>query len=254
MAKDTFDIILLHGRPASGKSEIIDYLKRTELDNRIELFHIGEFEEIDDFPMLWVWFEEDDILEKLGHPRLHTTADKLFKDNFMWDLLIRRIGLEYGKRLVENRAYHDTVTTIIEFSRGSEHGGYKRAYKHLTEEILKRCAILYIDVSFDESLRKNRARFNPDKPHSILEHGLPDEKLKKLYGDSDWEDFVDGAAKFVEVKGIKVPFAVFENEDDVTTGRGEELGKRLIECMGQLWKNREELNAETAEFAEKRIF
>jgi len=42
--------------------------------------------------------------------------------------------------------------------------------------MLKSAAILYVNVSFSESLRKNRKRFNPNKPDSILEHGLPDEK------------------------------------------------------------------------------
>ena len=30
MSRDTFDIIFLIARPAAGKSEIIDYLKRTD--------------------------------------------------------------------------------------------------------------------------------------------------------------------------------------------------------------------------------
>ena len=50
---DTFDILLLIARPAAGKSEIIDHLKNMPIEDRVQLFHIGEFEEIDDFPMLW---------------------------------------------------------------------------------------------------------------------------------------------------------------------------------------------------------
>ena len=33
MSRDTFDILFLIARPAAGKSEIIDYLKRTDLAN-----------------------------------------------------------------------------------------------------------------------------------------------------------------------------------------------------------------------------
>ena len=72
MNRETFDILFLVARPAAGKSEIIDYLKMTEKQERMSRFHIGEFVELDDFPMLWVWFEEDRILTELGHPRLHT--------------------------------------------------------------------------------------------------------------------------------------------------------------------------------------
>ena len=70
MNKNIFEIILLNGRPAAGKSEVIDYLKNVPVAERIEKFHIGEFEEIDDFPILWEQFEDDDILEKMGLPRL----------------------------------------------------------------------------------------------------------------------------------------------------------------------------------------
>ncbi|HHS49579.1 MAG TPA: hypothetical protein ENN07_00475 [candidate division Zixibacteria bacterium] len=237
MKKQTFDILMLHGRPAAGKSEIIDYLKKTPAPQRVHRFHIDRFEEIDDFPMLWTWFEEDDILEKMGKPRLHTTPDGYFIDYYMWDLLVERINLEYKKRIRDMADYHDFYTAIIEFSRGSEHGGYAYAYKHLSEEILRKAAILFIDVSFEESLRKNRRRFNPDRPDSILEHGLDDEKMHALYREVDWKEFTAGDAEFVEVKGIRVPFVVFPNDDDVTTARGDELGERLDGCMTRLWKN-----------------
>jgi hypothetical protein len=237
MGKETFDILMLHGRPASGKSEIIDYLKKTSAPRRTHRFHIDRFEEIDDFPMLWTWFEEDDILEKMGKPRLHTTSDGFFKEVHMWDLLIERINLEYGKRFRDVDGYHDFYTTIIEFSRGTEHGGYKYAYKHLSEEILRRAAILFIDVSYEESLRKNRKRFNPDKPDSILEHGLDDDKMEALYKDVDWDEFVGGNPSYVEVKGVRVPYVTFPNQDDITTGRGDALGARLEEYLGKLWEN-----------------
>ena len=123
LTKDRFKILLLIARPGAGKSEIIDYLKRTPLPERLERFHIGEFEEIDDFPMLWTWFEEDDILQELGHPRLHSDDEGYFLSVAMWDVLIRRICLEYTKRLRDIPDYHQQKTTVIEFARCSQHGG-----------------------------------------------------------------------------------------------------------------------------------
>jgi hypothetical protein len=236
MSKDTFDILLLIARPAAGKSEIIDYLKRTDVATRCQRFHIGDFEEIDDFPMLWAWFEEDHILSQMGHPRLHTTEDGYFKAHYLWDLLIRRICLEYNKRLRANPAYHDQFTTIIEFARGSEHGGFARAFEHLSQDVVQRAAILYINVSYEESLRKNRQRFNPDRPDSILEHGLPGEKMERLYKENDWRQISAADPEFITIQGQRVPYVVFENEDDVTTGRGEALGARLEETLGRLWQ------------------
>ena len=178
--KNTLEILLLLARPAAGKSEVIHFLKHTPLNEREKRFHVGELTEIDDFPMLWTWFEEDALLEKMGYPRLHTDADGYFLGQHLWDLLIERMGLEYLKKQRDVAGFNERYTTLIEFSRGSEHGGYTSAFAHLSREILSRAAVLYIDVSWEESLRKNRKRANPDKPDSILEHSLPDQKLERL--------------------------------------------------------------------------
>lgn len=229
-----FKILFLIGRPAAGKSEIIDYLKKMNIESRQQNYYIADFDEIDDFPMLWTWFEEDEILEKMGKQRLHTDKEGYFKEPWLWDLLIRRMELEYTKKLHDNPHYEDNHTVIIEFARGAEHGGFQKAFKNFTPTILKKSAILYLNVSFKESLRKNRKRFNPDKPYSILEHSLPDEKLTKMYKDSDWEEFSSDNSNYIEINSVKVPYAVFENEDDVTTAGGDKLGKRLKEVLLKL--------------------
>ena len=235
MGKSTFDVVILVARPAAGKSEIIDYLKKTDPETRRARFHVGQLDVMDDFPMLWAWFEEDDILSQMGKPRLHSSADRYFKYPYLWHVLLERISLEYGKRLRDHLDYHDHFTTLIEFSRGTQHGGYCEAFPHLSDDILQRAAIVYVNVSFAESLRKNRRRFNPDRPDSILEHALSDDKLERLYLEDDWEEFSAADSEFVTVKGIRVPYVVFENEDDVTTARDEALGRRLEEVLGRLW-------------------
>ena len=96
-------------------------------------------------------------------------------------------------------------------------------------------AILYINVSWEESLRKNRARFNPERPDSILEHGLPDKKIETLYRYDDWEEISAGDPQYISIQGFQVPYVVFENEDDVTTVRGEALATRLEDAMERLW-------------------
>ncbi|MDY0018501.1 MAG: hypothetical protein RBT47_00715 [Anaerolineae bacterium] len=234
MTPDIFSILILNARPAAGKSEIIDYLKRTPLEERQQRFHVGELAIIDDFPMIWSWFEEDALLTKMGHPSLHTDEQGYFKWPYLWHVLIERIGLDYHKH---RRDVAGTHTTILEFSRGSEHGGYREAYQHLDKEILQQAAILYVKVSFEESLRKNRARFNPDRPDSILEHALDDKKLERLYREDDWEALSAVHPEYITSQGIQIPYAVFDNEDDVTTPRGEALGLRLEATLGSLWEH-----------------
>ncbi|MCU0501796.1 MAG: hypothetical protein MUC51_08530 [Anaerolineae bacterium] len=237
MSRDTFDIIFLIARPAAGKSEIIDYLKRTDPQTRRASFHIGPFVELDDFPMLWTWFEEDRLLARMGHPRLHTDADEYFAHRYLWDLLVERLSLDYARLLRDRPDYHqDGGTVIVEFSRGREHGGFRQAFQHVAPEMLRRGAILYIDVSWEESLRKNRARANPNRPDSILQHSLSDEKLARLYRESDWAAFSAGDPERVVIQDISVPYAVFPNEDDVTTERGPALGQRLTDTLACLWR------------------
>lgn len=226
-----FPILILTGRPASGKSEIIDYLLHADPAERLRRMNIAEPDVLDDFPMLWAWFEEDHLLaNKLGKPRLHTDADGYFLYEYLWHVLIERLDLEYHKRLREPD-YTDHHSVIIEFSRGSEHGGYRAAFQHLSDDVLSRAAVVYVHVSFEESLRKNRRRFNPNRPDSILEHGLPDAKLERLYRDDDWAEFSAADPRFLHIRDLRVPYVVFENEDDVTTGGGEGLITRLEEVL-----------------------
>ena len=235
--KNTFDTIILTGRPASGKSEILHYLTHLPEETRRERFHIAKLEVYDDFPMLWVWFEEDDILsKKFGLPRLYSNKLGYFKFKELWHLLIERLSLNYGKLLRDNPAYHDNNTCMIEFSRGSEHGGYAQAFTHLSDEVLEHAVIMYVRVPYEESLRKNRRRFNPDKPDSILEHGLSDEKLEYLYRDDDFATITSGDSGLIEIRGHQIPFIVFPNEDDVTTDKPEQLAERLESVLGKLWK------------------
>ncbi|MFH2103061.1 MAG: hypothetical protein ABIJ39_06865 [Chloroflexota bacterium] len=239
MEKETFDILILIGRPASGKSEIIDLLTRSPADVRCSRFHVGELNILDDFPMLWTWFEEDQILShKLGLSRLHTDEHGYFNNPGLWHLLIERLSLDYSKHLRDDPDYHLRTTALIEFSRGSEHGGYAGAFTHLSDQILQKAGIIYVNVSFEESLRKNHRRYNPDRPDSILEHGLPDEKMERLYRYDDWTQIAPQEHGFLGVRGWQIPYAVFENEDDVTTDKPDLMADRLAMVLGKLWEMR----------------
>lgn len=235
MPDNAFDILILIARPAAGKSEIIDYLKNTPVQERTNRFRLGPFDVLDDFPMLWAWFEEDNILEQLGHPRLHTTPDLYFKENILWHVLVERISLEYHKLVRDTPDYHTERTAIVEFSRGGPSGGYRAAFQHLSDDILRRAAVLYVDVSYEESLRKNRRRFNPARPDSILEHALEDKKMERVYKEDDFADFAAASPQWLTVKDVKVPYVIFDNHDDVTTGMGEALDRRLEDRLGALW-------------------
>ncbi len=231
--KNHFDVILLIGRPAAGKSEVIDYLKKTPVEERIRRFHINEFEEIDDFPYVWETFEVDDILSRHGRPRIWTDEKYWFKDDFLWNLYIERINLAYRKRLAADQHYHERMTSIVEFSRGGENG-FQEAFSYLHEEIVKRACIIYIRVSYEESVRKNHRRARPGMEDSILYHSLPDDKMEFYYKTNDWEKLASADPRYITFRGRKVPYAVFENQPE-KTDEPVKLGNELARVTEILW-------------------
>lgn len=231
---NNFPILIITGRPAAGKSEVIDYLKKVEPEERLRRFHIGNFEELDDFVYVWETFEIDDILTKHGKPRIWTDEKYWFKDHFIWNLYIERINLEYRKKLARDPRYHETTTTLIEFARGGENGIYE-ALSYLHEEILSKACLMYIRVDYEESVRKNRRRARPGQEHSILYHSLPDEKMEFYYKINDWDKLEAKNPTHIEVKGFKVPYAVFENMPEKTLDPNL-IGEELERVTKKLWE------------------
>ena len=234
MEGERFETIILIGRPAAGKSEVIDFLKRTGEAERARRFHVGPFSEIDDFPFVWETFEIDDLLERLGQPRVFTNQEYYFKGEHLWNLFIERINLEFQKRLARDPEYTRRETVVVEFSRGGEQG-FAEAFAHLSDEILKRAGIVYINVSYEESVRKNRRRFDPSRADSILYHSLPDAKMEFYYRTNDWERLSGGRKSGrIRVRNFAVPFAVFDNEPEQTDDPAK-LGPALDGVFATLW-------------------
>ncbi|MBU1298752.1 MAG: hypothetical protein KKG06_00275 [Bacteroidetes bacterium] len=215
MNKKNFPVVIITGRPAAGKSELIDFLKHLDPNERLKRFSIANFEEMDDFLYVWETFEIDDILTKHGKPRIWTDKNYWFKDHFIWNLYIERINLEYQKKVAKDKDYHSKMTALIEFARGGENGIHE-ALSYLDEDILKKAVLVYIKVSYEESVRKNRRRARKGLEDSILYHSLPDEKMDFYYKINDWDKLEAKDPNYIEVKGIKIPYAVFQNEPEKT--------------------------------------
>jgi hypothetical protein len=230
---NNFPVLIITGRPAAGKSEVIDFLKKADPKDRLEKFHIADFEELDDFVYVWETFEIDDILTRHGKPRLWTDEKYWFKEHFIWNLYIERINLEYRKKLARDPAYHEKKTVLIEFARGGENG-IMEALNFLHEDILRRASLMYIKVTYEESVRKNRRRARKGEEDSILYHSLPDEKMDFYYKTNDWEKIEAANPNFIDVKGFKVPYAVFENMPEKTLDP-KLIGEELQRVATRLW-------------------
>jgi hypothetical protein len=230
---NNFPILIITGRPAAGKSEVIDFLKKADARERLERFHIADFDELDDFVYVWETFEIDDMLTKNGKPRIWTDEKYWFKDHFIWNLYIERINLEYQKKLARDANYHDKKTTLIEFARGGDNG-IEEALSFLHEDVLRRASLMYIRVSYEESVRKNHRRARKGQEDSILYHSLPDAKMDFYYKTNDWDKLEAKDPNFIDVKGFKIPYAVFENEPEKTLDT-KLIGQELERATKKLW-------------------
>jgi hypothetical protein len=232
---NTFPVILLIGRPAAGKSEVIDYLKKMPDGVRCTQLHIAPFVEIDDFVWVWQIFEDDRVWERLGRERVLTDSKLYFRDPFVWNFLIGKINLEFEKYLARDKDFLCAHTVLVEFARGGANA-FAEAFSYLSDEILERAVIVYVSVPYEESFRRNRRRAKPGQEDSILYHSLPDEKMEKYYKTNDWEELAGGKSQgIIQVREHRVPFAVFQNEPEQTDDPAK-LGPALEEVFGMLWK------------------
>lgn len=288
---EIFDTLLLLALPASGKSEVRNFLTNKDP----ELFHMGETIQIDDYPYVHIQLVIDEALKELGEPRIYHSEDDAggrngpFLDAYDWSALIELLNEDYHEILLgkaENPKYaairlferldaasvraggeakiaalspavrakleemlekearelfddkiknvagsRDGKTIVIEFSRGGpvgvrplpEHYGYAGSLPYLSDELLKRAAILYIWVTPEESRRKNRDRARPGEDKSILFHGTPESVMLQDYGSDDMVELMEASDKEntlrIEAHGkvYHVPVACFDNRRDLTT-------------------------------------
>ncbi|MCK4857480.1 MAG: hypothetical protein KAT58_05905 [candidate division Zixibacteria bacterium] len=238
----TFDHLLLLGLPAGGKSEFVDFMKNQSRDVLAKRYHLGQFEQIDDFVWLWEKCIEDDLWEEVGRGRLFSTKDGpnySITDGDLYKFFTECFNREIPKSYLSRPEFYEDGTLIIEFSRGGDNT-YDYTLNRLKPEILERAAIFYVQVMPEESRRRNEARYQEKLAHSILAHKTPDEVMDKFYPHDDWEAYTKGAPSEVLVcNGVKVPFVTMNNEPESTDN--EVLAERYGDALDILWKLYNEL-------------
>jgi hypothetical protein len=233
---EIFQHLLILGRPAAGKSELIDFLKKTPEALRRSTFHIGTFEELDDFPWLWEVYTEDDEREKRGLSRLHTEKTdvglNVTTPRFRASLM-PRFNATIAERYLARPEFYRDGTLLIEFARGRD-DGFRECIGLLSPEILERAAILYIKVSFEESYRRNNARYQAALKSSILSHKVPDKDMYGYFRENDWEQLTDARESgWLSFGRVRVPFVTMPNEPELPPG--PEIAVRYGNALGTLF-------------------
>ncbi|OGQ04658.1 MAG: hypothetical protein A2W61_02350 [Deltaproteobacteria bacterium RIFCSPLOWO2_01_44_7] len=228
-----FKKLILLGRPASGKSEFIDFMKKLSDARRAEDFHIGAIAELDDFLWLWEKFQEDDLWEKAIGKRWYSKRAEhgyVITDGSILDYCLARFGNEFEKRTQDHK-----TTTFIEFARGKGDGGYQYALNKLSEDVLKDAAVLFIFTSYEEATRRNGARFQEKLKHSVLAHKVPEEDMIRFGKEIDWPEITNNApGGYLKVRNFKLPFITMNNEPELKDQEG--LSKRYKNALHQLAK------------------
>ncbi len=239
---DIFRHLLVLGRPACGKSEFIDFLKHSPDDMRRTRLHIGRFEEVDDFPWLWEKFQEDALWEKAGYPRLYTeeympgNPGMAPKGAKLFDWCMHKFNEVIGAQYAGREDFYQDSTLLIEFARGGQ-DGFRRALGRLERHVLDGAAIFHIQVSREESWRRNVARYQEKLRHSILAHMVPRETYDHFYDVNDWADLTgQQPSGWIDVNGLRVPFVTMNNEPESTDPAV--LEERYAAALGQLWSLR----------------
>jgi hypothetical protein len=236
---DIFRHLLVLGRPACGKSEFIDFLKHAPPGVRRSRLHIGDFEEVDDFPWLWEKFQDDAIWQRAGYDRLYTeeympgNPGMAPKGAALFDWCMHKFNDVITKQYLGRDDFYRSSTLLIEFSRGGPKG-FRRALGMLDRRILEPAAAFYIDVSREESWRRNVARYQEKLKHSILAHMVPRETYDHFYDVNDWADLTEGQrAGRLDIGGVRVPFVTMHNEPESTDP--VVLEARYASALGELW-------------------
>lgn len=226
-----FKTLILIGRPASGKSEFIDFMKKCESAERAERFHVGEISELDDFLWLWQKFVEDDCWEAAGYDRRFSKrVDHAYviTDASILDYCLARFNAEYPKQPADG-------TVFVEFARGAGDGGYLHALTHLSDEILNDAAVLFIHTSFEEAMRRNNARYQEKLKHSVLAHKVPDEDMARFGKEIDWLKITkEQPSGTLQIRGIALPFVTVSNEPELKDVGP--LAMRYQEALDTLWR------------------
>ncbi len=115
---EIFDTLLLLALPASGKSEVRNFLTNHDPEG----FHMGPTIQLDDYPYVHIQLVIDEALKEMGEPRIYHTDDDgdgrngPFIDAYDWPALIQLLNEDYHE-ILSGKAENPKYAAIRLFER-----------------------------------------------------------------------------------------------------------------------------------------
>lgn len=108
-----FKTVLLMALPASGKSEVRNFMANVEPERLKEEFHIGENLQLDDFPYVHMMRRIDDELQAIGESRVFYPGEEPFIDGRDWGTLCALLNEDYLDLLNRNVVRTDSAAKLL---------------------------------------------------------------------------------------------------------------------------------------------
>lgn len=113
MKNNVFNVVLLQALPASGKSEVRNFMAHVEPKRLQEEFHIGENLQLDDFPYVHMMRRIDDELAAMGCDRVFYPGEEPFKDGRDWGTLCNLLNEDYHDLMNRNVIKCDSAAQLL---------------------------------------------------------------------------------------------------------------------------------------------
>ena len=149
MKKDVFNVLLLLALPASGKSEVRNFMANIDAERLKRDFHVGANLQLDDFPYVFFMRRIDEELEKLNQARMFYPGEVPFYDGRDWGTLVNLLNEDYHDLLNRTEIKVDNAAKYMfeRIDRAAQVVGIKPRLGLLNEEIRNKIA----DILEDEA-------------------------------------------------------------------------------------------------------
>ena len=113
MKNTVLPVVLLMALPASGKSEVRNFMAHMDPAVLRDEFHIGENLQLDDFPYVHMMRRIDNELQAMGEPRIFYPGEEPFCDGRDWGTLCHLLNEDYHDLMNRNRIETDSAARLL---------------------------------------------------------------------------------------------------------------------------------------------